>query len=91
MSVDWIDLLIGVVLGGILGGIISWSLSNYFNQKQAMTDTLMLRALENAGFVEFYRNDMGKMAGTVRHGAIQAFVESAVMENGFDIKGIHDQ
>ena len=88
---DWINLLIGVVLGVIVGGLIGWGVSYYFYKKQEMNDTLMLQALENAGFVEFNRNDMGEMTGIVRHGAIQAFVELTLKSKGIDTKGVHDQ
>ena len=90
MDVDWNKLLFGVVLGAIIGGIIGWGISYYFYQKQKMTDTLMLRAFENAGFVEFNRNDMGEMTGTIRHGAIHSFVEGTVKAKGIDITGHHN-
>lgn len=88
---DWIDLLIGVVLGVIVGGIIGWGISYYFYKKQEITDTLLLRTLENAGFVEFDHNDMGESIGTVRHGAIQSFVQGTVKAEGTVITGYHDR
>ena len=91
MDIDWIDLLIGVALGAIVGGIIGWGISYYFYKMREMPDTLMLRALENAGFVEFNRNDMDEMIGTIRHGAIHSFVEGTVKAKGIDITGHHNQ
>jgi hypothetical protein len=91
MDVDLIDLLIGVVLGAIVGGIIGWGISYYFYKMREMPDTLLLRALENAGFVEFNRNDMDEMIGTIRHGAIHSFVEGTVKAKGIDITGHHHQ
>jgi hypothetical protein len=83
-------MLVGVVLGAIVGGIIGWITSYYFYQKQETSDTIMLRSLENEGFVEFKRNDMGEMTGIVRHGAIQAFVEGMLKSKAIDIKGVQD-
>ncbi len=72
MTVDWNALLIGVALGAIVGGIIGWGISYYFYKMREMPDTLLLRALENAGFVEFNRNDMGEMTGTIADCSIVA-------------------
>jgi hypothetical protein len=58
--------------------------------KQETPDTLMLRTLENAGFVKLKQNDMGEITGRIRHGAIQAFVEGTLKGKGINIKGVHD-